>query len=255
MRTHKVLGIIGAMVVIFALPVQAQNDFCQQRQFYTLGDVNSDSAIDLDDIVYLVRFIFGTGPAPLPDFRSADINLDNKITLGDVIRIVKAWTGQSGVTLKLLYQNACCNMFSCGYPCDTAYCDSAYPVVSGKIRVFWQGILVSENFTDSSGNTLLVLSAGIYDLVLLPQNGKIDTSLKGIDVKSSRVDLGNKISIDIYVDQEVGLVYDTTYGWERLGQILDSIGVTEWVHFIPGHPEWILFKSPECLHVEEALNT
>jgi len=52
------------------------------------GDVNWDSSLTSADIVYLVNFIFKSGPAPLPLAEAGDVNCDGNGTSADIIYIV-----------------------------------------------------------------------------------------------------------------------------------------------------------------------
>ncbi len=51
------------------------------------GDANNDTKINLQDIIYLVNYIFKGGPAPSP-LLAGDVNGDGKINLSDIVYIV-----------------------------------------------------------------------------------------------------------------------------------------------------------------------
>jgi hypothetical protein len=51
------------------------------------GDANRDLKITLGDVIYLVNYIFGTGPDPIPP-EAGDANASGEITLGDIVYLV-----------------------------------------------------------------------------------------------------------------------------------------------------------------------
>jgi len=58
------------------------------------GDADNSGMVDIDDVMYLVDYIFLGGPAPI-DFAQADVNCDSKIDLLD-ISIVMAYIFRGG---------------------------------------------------------------------------------------------------------------------------------------------------------------
>jgi hypothetical protein len=54
---------------------------------YLCGDINSDNEIDVGDVVYLINYIFISGPSPDP-FQAANVNCDDKISLVDIICLI-----------------------------------------------------------------------------------------------------------------------------------------------------------------------
>jgi thermitase len=52
------------------------------------GDVNNDSKIDIDDINYLINYIFRGGPPPVPVSDMADANCDKKVSLSDIVFLI-----------------------------------------------------------------------------------------------------------------------------------------------------------------------
>jgi aminopeptidase N len=54
---------------------------------YINGDVNHDLVVDVGDVVYLVNYLYESGPEPLP-LESGDVNCDGIINIGDVIYLV-----------------------------------------------------------------------------------------------------------------------------------------------------------------------
>jgi hypothetical protein len=52
------------------------------------GDVNNDGSITLADAIYLSRYLFARGPAPVPSPDSGDANCDGRVEPLDAVVIV-----------------------------------------------------------------------------------------------------------------------------------------------------------------------
>jgi len=52
------------------------------------GDANANGTITSSDIIYLVNYVFKSGPEPLPVWQSGDTNCDLKVTSSDIIYLV-----------------------------------------------------------------------------------------------------------------------------------------------------------------------
>jgi hypothetical protein len=52
------------------------------------GDANDNQAINSSDIIYIVNYVFKSGPAPLPFEPVGDVDCSGDITSGDVIYLV-----------------------------------------------------------------------------------------------------------------------------------------------------------------------
>jgi hypothetical protein len=52
------------------------------------GDVNIDGFITAGDIIYMVNFVFKSGPPPNPIVAAGDVNCDGNDTAADVIYLV-----------------------------------------------------------------------------------------------------------------------------------------------------------------------
>jgi hypothetical protein len=52
------------------------------------GDVNNDSKLNSQDIIYLVNYLFKSGASPIPSQEIADVNNDENVTSEDVIYLV-----------------------------------------------------------------------------------------------------------------------------------------------------------------------
>lgn len=51
------------------------------------GDANSDEVVDVGDVVYLINYLFKSGPAPSPT-QAADTNCDGNVDVGDVVYLI-----------------------------------------------------------------------------------------------------------------------------------------------------------------------
>lgn len=60
----------------------------QNKSPLLLGDPNSDGAINVADIIYLVNYLFKGGPVPLPILESGDANCDGKVNVADIVYLV-----------------------------------------------------------------------------------------------------------------------------------------------------------------------
>ncbi len=54
---------------------------------YVCGDANGDDAVAISDVVYIITYIFGGGPAPDP-LESADANCDGSISVADGVYVI-----------------------------------------------------------------------------------------------------------------------------------------------------------------------
>lgn len=54
---------------------------------YSEGDANGDSSLDIDDIVFMIAFVFNGGPAPQPVF-AADANCSGGVDVDDVVYLI-----------------------------------------------------------------------------------------------------------------------------------------------------------------------
>ncbi len=52
------------------------------------GDVNSDESVDIDDIVFLVAYIFMGGPAPEP-MMAGDVNCSENVDIDDIVYLIQ----------------------------------------------------------------------------------------------------------------------------------------------------------------------
>jgi hypothetical protein len=52
-----------------------------------VGDANGDGVIDLGDVVYLITYLYKSGPAPSP-LLAGDANCSGAVELGDVVYLI-----------------------------------------------------------------------------------------------------------------------------------------------------------------------
>ena len=52
------------------------------------GDVNADNKVNLQDIIYLVNYIFKGGPTPKLTKLIGDVNKDGNVNIGDLVYLV-----------------------------------------------------------------------------------------------------------------------------------------------------------------------
>jgi hypothetical protein len=52
------------------------------------GDVNNDGIVNVGDIVYLVSYLYKSGPAPIPMPCVGDVNNDDIVNVGDIVYLV-----------------------------------------------------------------------------------------------------------------------------------------------------------------------
>ncbi len=51
------------------------------------GDANADGVIDVGDLVYLINYLFKSGPLPKP-YQAGDANCSGTVDIGDVVYII-----------------------------------------------------------------------------------------------------------------------------------------------------------------------
>lgn len=54
---------------------------------YTCGDADGSGAVDIDDVVYLIAYIFSGGPEPLP-YQSGDAECSGAVDIDDVVYLI-----------------------------------------------------------------------------------------------------------------------------------------------------------------------
>ena len=55
---------------------------------YNHGDVNNSGEIDIDDVVYLVSYVFTGGPEPIPELAVGDTDCSGEVDIDDVVYLV-----------------------------------------------------------------------------------------------------------------------------------------------------------------------
>lgn len=54
---------------------------------YTDGDASGDSTVNIADAIYIINFVFKSGPAPLP-YASGDANCDDAVNVADAVYLI-----------------------------------------------------------------------------------------------------------------------------------------------------------------------
>ena len=54
---------------------------------YQRGDANADGVIDVSDVLYLINYLFRSGPLPEPE-EAGGANCDGRVSISDVIYLV-----------------------------------------------------------------------------------------------------------------------------------------------------------------------
>jgi uncharacterized delta-60 repeat protein len=55
---------------------------------FLCGDCNQDGVVDVGDVVYLINYLFRSGPLPVPILHAGDANCDQVVDVGDVIFLI-----------------------------------------------------------------------------------------------------------------------------------------------------------------------
>jgi hypothetical protein len=55
---------------------------------FICGDANNDGVIDVGDVVYLINYLFKSGPEPRPVQCAGDCNGDTIVDVGDVVYLI-----------------------------------------------------------------------------------------------------------------------------------------------------------------------
>ncbi len=55
---------------------------------YVHGDADGSGAVDVDDIVYIINYMFGGGPEPTPVLAAGDANCSGNVDMDDIVYIV-----------------------------------------------------------------------------------------------------------------------------------------------------------------------
>src|SRR5690606_3962317 len=51
------------------------------------GDVNADGSVSISDVVYVINYIFASGPEPQP-YSSGDVNCDGIVSISDAVYLI-----------------------------------------------------------------------------------------------------------------------------------------------------------------------
>jgi len=83
MRSLDVLKTV-TLLVILVIAIPAASVLAEP---YPPGDANGDYLVDVDDVVYLIGYIFSSGPGPV-SMASADVVFDCTVDIDDVVNIL-----------------------------------------------------------------------------------------------------------------------------------------------------------------------
>lgn len=61
---------------------------CDTIYSFTRGDCNNDGVINSADAVYLINYLFVSGPAPIPILQVGDVNCDGAVNSADVVYLI-----------------------------------------------------------------------------------------------------------------------------------------------------------------------
>jgi len=56
-------------------------------QIHSIGDANNDNSINVGDAVYVINYVFKSGPAPAA-WKAGDANCDGLVNVGDAVRLI-----------------------------------------------------------------------------------------------------------------------------------------------------------------------
>jgi hypothetical protein len=54
---------------------------------FTCGDANANGSVDIDDVIYLVAYIFSGGPEPVP-YEAGDVNCSGVVDIDDIVYLI-----------------------------------------------------------------------------------------------------------------------------------------------------------------------
>lgn len=80
--TSYLKGIAFALALVFAI-----SGGSAAANPYLPGDANSSGAVDIDDVVHLIDYIFSAGPAPVP-IEAGDADCSNEVDIDDVVYLI-----------------------------------------------------------------------------------------------------------------------------------------------------------------------
>ena len=75
--------------------VYCESDFRVTISIFTCGDVDGNTVVDIDDIVYLIAYIFSGGPMPDP-LEAGDVNCSGDVDIDDLKRFAHAYGSIKG---------------------------------------------------------------------------------------------------------------------------------------------------------------
>ena len=72
------------MAIVLSMPLQSARADCQG----ICGDTNADGSVNLSDAIWLINYMFLSGPPPQPVLACGDANMDGVAAMQDAIWII-----------------------------------------------------------------------------------------------------------------------------------------------------------------------
>ena len=234
----KKLAILFCLFMIVFSPVTVSQ---AEDSLFLCGDGNGDNEVNLQDIVFLVNYLFRQGPTP--QLLESDVNGDLEVGISDVVYLInylfKSGTepacAEAGAITGKVFLNGvgpCCNLrvfcSSWWINCpegDSSYCSVMNPYQGVRVSAFAQGNFVKRIFTDEAGEFYLILSQGTYDIKIYPPQDYIDTSYADIMVDSHQETyLGEPYYVEWFAYQELIVWFAGSVTYERKLEIVQETG-------------------------------
>jgi len=164
-----------------------QDKFLEQETTYELGDVNQDGEINLDDLYFLVDYMYKGGDAP-GNLTLADMNQNLKVNLGDVALLI-----QYLIDHGIIVQDTDAPVIKLLNPDD----DKTFRTSDGDKRIYFE-FKVSDDSDVASCD--LIIDDKVYKTI---ENPTKDVEIK-VSVELDRDDYEWKVScIDVYGNEDV----------------------------------------------------
>jgi hypothetical protein len=82
---------MGDSIIVFTNDLNTEEDVFRFNSIievvYICGDANGDGSVDIDDIVFLINYVFGGGPEPYP-ISVGDVNCSGNIDIDDIVYLI-----------------------------------------------------------------------------------------------------------------------------------------------------------------------
>jgi len=80
-----VVGLVSGEIASYPMAWNSPTIVVEACPAEIMGDVNQDNRVTVGDIIYLVNYVFKSGPAPLPVALAGDADCSRRITSADMI--------------------------------------------------------------------------------------------------------------------------------------------------------------------------